>query len=73
LKASYPFIVGAAVFLLPAECRAYIDPNAGGWLFQALLPVLVALAGAWISFRQTLRRWIARLFSGGKKNGEASD
>lgn len=34
---------------------AYIDPNAGGLLFQILTPAFAAAAGAWI----LLRRWIA--------------
>jgi hypothetical protein len=34
---------------------AYIDPNAGGLLFQLLAPVFAAAVGAWLF----LRRWIA--------------
>lgn len=33
---------------------AYIDPNAGGMLFQLLAPVFAAIVGAWLF----LRRWI---------------
>lgn len=36
---------------------AYIDPNAGGMLFQLLAPVFAAAVGAWLF----LRRWIAGL------------
>ena len=35
--------------------HAYIDPNAGGMLFQLLAPVFAAAVGAWLF----LRRWIA--------------
>jgi hypothetical protein len=35
--------------------HAYIDPNAGGMLFQLLAPVMAAAVGAWLF----LRRWIA--------------
>ncbi|MFG6468702.1 hypothetical protein [Roseateles sp. BYS87W] len=34
---------------------AYIDPNAGGLLFQMLAPVVAAVVGGWLF----LRRWIA--------------
>lgn len=37
--------------------HAYIDPNAGGVLFQLLAPVFAAAVGAWLF----LRRWIADL------------
>lgn len=33
---------------------AYIDPNAGGLLFQLLAPLLAAVVGGWLF----LRRWI---------------
>ena len=43
------------LFLLqPAVAWAYIDPNAGGMLFQLLAPVFAAAIGAWMF----LRRWI---------------
>lgn len=49
---------------LPAH--AYIDPNAGGLLFQLLAPVFAAVVGGWIFLRQRLgallRRWWSRLF-----------
>jgi hypothetical protein len=38
-----------------SEANAYIDPNAGGMLFQLLAPVFAAVVGAWLF----LRRWIA--------------
>ena len=41
--------------LLPAPAWAYIDPNAGGMLFQLLAPMFAAAVGAWLF----LRRWIA--------------
>lgn len=36
---------------------AYIDPNAGGMLFQLLAPLLAAFVGGWLF----LRRWITTL------------
>lgn len=47
----------AALLLLPGPACAYIDPNAGGVLFQLLAPLFAAVVGAWIF----LRRWIAEL------------
>lgn len=41
--------------LQPDAAYAYIDPNAGGMLFQLLAPVFAAAVGAWLF----LRRWIA--------------
>lgn len=41
------------MFSLPAQ--AYIDPNAGGMLFQLLAPVFAAVIGGWL----VLRRWIS--------------
>ena len=44
-----------ALWLFPCTAYAYIDPNAGGMLFQLLAPVFAAAVGAWLF----LRRWIA--------------
>ncbi len=40
--------------LLPGSAWAYIDPNAGGMLFQLLAPLFAAVVGGWLF----LRRWI---------------
>ena len=32
----------------PAPCFAYIDPNAGGMLFQLLAPLFAAIIGCWV-------------------------
>ena len=39
---------------LPPSAWAYIDPNAGGMLFQLLAPLFAAVVGGWLF----LRRWI---------------
>lgn len=41
------------------EAHAYFDPNVGGWLYQLLLPLLIAIAGAWA----VLRHKISEFFS----------
>lgn len=40
---------------LVTPAHAYVDPNAGGMLFQLLAPVMAAVVGGWLF----LRRWIA--------------
>jgi hypothetical protein len=40
----------------------YIDPNAGGWLFQMLFPVFVAIGGAWLVLRRKVGALFKRLF-----------
>lgn len=47
-----------SVILCPGMALAYFDPNAGGMLFQLLMPVFAAVVGAWLF----LRRWIADFF-----------
>jgi len=48
---------------MPAH--AYIDPNAGGMLFQLLAPVFATVIGVWLFLRQwisgLLRRFWRRL------------
>lgn len=46
-----------ALALHPQSAWAYIDPNAGGMLFQLLAPLFAAIVGGWLF----LRRWIADL------------
>ena len=46
----------ALALLLSAQpAWAYIDPKAGGMLFQLLAPMFAAVVGGWLF----LRRWIA--------------
>lgn len=54
-KTSWAISILPTLLLYSASALAYIDPNAGGWLFQMLMPMLTAAAGAWL----VLRRWIA--------------
>ena len=35
---------------------AYLDPNAGGWLFQLIFPVMIAIAGFWAALRRRFKR-----------------
>jgi len=56
--AARPLVIAVACLVLCSPAYAYIDPNAGGMLFQLLAPVFAAIVGAWLF----LRRWIADLF-----------
>jgi hypothetical protein len=46
------------VCVLP-NAHAYIDPNVGGWLYQLLFPLLIALAGAWAALRHKISEFFA--------------
>ena len=46
---------------------AYIDPNAGGWIFQLIFPVFVAIGGAWLVLRRKVAGFFRRLFGRDKK------
>lgn len=37
------WLVLAFLFGTAGECQAYVDPNAGGWLYQLILPLLIVL------------------------------
>ena len=57
-------VAGFAVasFVLGADtAQAYIDPNAGGLLYQLLFPLLIAIAGAWAVLRQKIRELFSAL------------
>lgn len=43
-----------ALLLEPATAFAYIDPNAGGLLFQLLAPLFAACVGAWVFMRKAI-------------------
>jgi hypothetical protein len=42
------------LLLQPVWAFAYIDPNAGGLLFQLLAPLFAAVVGAWVFMRRTI-------------------
>lgn len=48
-------LIVALLLVLPGSAWAYIDPNAGGMLFQLLAPLFAAVVGGWLF----LRRWIS--------------
>ena len=36
---------------------AYIDPNAGGWLYQLLFPLIVTIGAVWAGLRTRISLW----------------
>jgi hypothetical protein len=48
-------VLTSCALMLAMPAHAYIDPNAGGALFQLLAPLFAGLVGAWL----VARRWIA--------------
>ena len=59
-KRSWPQSLLALLVLwlsFSGSAQAYVDPNAGGMLFQLLAPVMAAIVGGWLF----LRRWITDL------------
>ena len=57
LRLEPPLVALLVLLLQPSSAWAYIDPNAGGLLFQILAPVFAGIVGAWLFLRQ----WIAAL------------
>jgi hypothetical protein len=54
-------ILLVGLFAWVPQAHAYIDPNAGGLLFQLLFPLLAAVAAMWAAFRSHLRSMFRRL------------
>jgi hypothetical protein len=53
-----------AALLTAGPAWAYIDPNAGGWLYQLLFPLLVGIGALWAGLRLRIRAWWHRLRHG---------
>ena len=57
-----PFLlVLAALACAAPDAHAYIDPNVGGWLYQLLFPLLIAIAGAWAVLRHKIGEFFSML------------
>jgi hypothetical protein len=59
--ASFIIFVLSVVAMYPATCFAYIDPNAGGWFFQWLFPVFVALGGIWLVLKSLVSQFLRKV------------
>jgi hypothetical protein len=49
--------LGLAFIVIPDPACAYIDPNTGGSIFQALFPILSACAAGYIVFRNRIKKF----------------
>lgn len=47
--------------LMPVFAYAYIDPNAGGFLFQILTPVFIAIVACWAFLKHKLKALWTRM------------
>ena len=43
--------------LAASPAFAYIDPNAGGWMYQLLFPLIVMIGAVWAGLRTRIRLW----------------
>lgn len=50
------------LLVLPGSAWAYIDPNAGGMLFQLLAPLFAAVVGGWLFLRRWITEQVRRLW-----------
>jgi hypothetical protein len=57
----FVIMVLLAVAVYPATCFAYIDPNAGGWLFQLLFPVVVAIGAMWLICKSLVIKFVHKV------------
>lgn len=55
----------------PLAAFAYVDPNAGGWLYQLLFPLLIAIGALWAIMRQRISLFLQR-WSGKKEGSQES-
>jgi hypothetical protein len=53
-------LASLALALWVGNAYAYIDPNAGGLLYQILFPVIVAIGAAWAGLRHKIVEWWSR-------------
>lgn len=57
-SANAPRALALALGLLAASpAFAYIDPNAGGWLYQLLFPLIVMIGAVWAGLRTRISMW----------------
>ena len=50
-------LASLALALWVGNAQAYIDPNAGGLLYQILFPVIVAVGAVWAGLRHKISYW----------------
>lgn len=53
-----------AAMVSPRECYAYLDPSAGGWLYQMIFPVIVAISSVWLLLQRSVSNLWSRACNG---------
>lgn len=58
MSSRLPHCLALLAFALAAgDAQAYLDPNAGGLLYQILFPLIVAIGAAWAGLRHKVAYW----------------
>jgi len=63
-------LFGVVIALVPGAAFAYIDPNAGGILYQIVTPVLIAIIVFRTFLKQKLKAAWMRILSAFRKSGD---
>lgn len=53
--------LSALAVLLPRDAHAYVDPNTGGYVFQALFPIVSVIIGWYVFFRDNMKKVLGGL------------
>lgn len=62
------FFIFLLLVLFPLNSYAYIDPNAGGIIFQFLFPIVAGLGALLTVFRKRLSSFFSRILNRVKKS-----
>lgn len=60
---SRSLLLFVALFLCASDAMAYLDPNAGGMVFQMLVPVIAAVVGWSSLIKQKLYSGLSRVWA----------
>jgi hypothetical protein len=72
LAPGWRLAIATALAFVALDCNAYIDPNAGGLLYQILLPVIVAVVAGWRYLRQ-MAKMLWQRWTKSDKQGPSDD
>ena len=52
--------------LSPSQAWAYVDPNASGYIFQLLFPIITAIGAGFVFLRQKIANLLKRMMGKSK-------